>query len=248
MEHEIRGKRQTPSNPCIQEHVTPKDFVDHGLIESDTEFRPGLKGQCRLRAGVLEDGDRRPNTHVKAKIGDSLMAVSEKAGYKGFGVKMFLDEVLLNAMQHGCGFNPEETVGLSWNVEDGEAAFTVSNKGSRLFYPPKYLGREMQDVVDQVTDDGIISNIHAGMQLIVKYTEGVNYLWRMPGSSSVHALLREKPDSTLEDFKWEFNSYREKNGRRESIDLKGIEERGEVVPSEEVLVRGVFKPVSSERS
>ena len=202
--------------------------------ENIGEFTPNDAGHVTFSAS------RESYALMMASVATKVSQVAGGKGFNAFQIDLALNEAMKNAAQYGCNYDPKEKVELSWVVRDSEAAFVVVNNGSRLFYPPRYLGREAEDVADQLTADEFESNLHVGTQLALSYSGKMEYEWDLPGGEKVQGVLTKKPGSTDENLLWDFKAHRIRDGKKESIDLKTAEDSEKPELSDRMSVKMTF--------
>jgi serine/threonine-protein kinase RsbW len=83
-----------------------------------------------------------------------------------FGVKLSVDEALVNALKHGNSYNPERAVRVRYHVGDDEVIVEVEDEGP---------GFDPDDVADPLDPENLERPCGRGLFLMRRYMSWVRY-------------------------------------------------------------------------
>ena len=136
-----------PSDPATHRPAAD-DFDRQVRIPSDTA--EGLKLQERLLARLAELG-----------YDETIV----------FGVKMALEEALVNAIKHGNGMDPDKPVDVRWSIDETRFLIEIEDRGA---------GFDPDDLPDPTAPENLERPCGRGVLLMKHYMTDVQ--WIPPGN------------------------------------------------------------------
>ncbi len=109
------------------------------------------------------------DTSLGYEVQERILAMLETSGYTDrdvFGVKLSLEEALVNAIKHGNGMDPEKLVKVQCRVDDVEVLITIEDEGE---------GFNPEDVPDPTDDDNLEKPSGRGLMLMRAFMTGIHY-------------------------------------------------------------------------
>jgi serine/threonine-protein kinase RsbW len=103
------------------------------------------------------------------KVQERIVALLEQMGYSQkdvFGVKLALEEALVNAIKHGNGMDPNKLVRVSCRIGQQEARITITDEGP---------GFDPDSVPDPTDDANIEKPGGRGIMLMKAFMSEVEY-------------------------------------------------------------------------
>jgi len=103
------------------------------------------------------------------EVQERILELLESSGFTDrdlFGVKLALEEALVNAIKHGNGMDPEKLVRVSLALVDGEATITIEDEGE---------GFDPGDVPDPTEDDNLEKPSGRGLMLMRAFMTCIEY-------------------------------------------------------------------------
>jgi serine/threonine-protein kinase RsbW len=97
-----------------------------------------------------------------------------------FGIRLALDEAIVNAIKHGNGFHPEKTVRVKCLIEDGLFRIEIEDQG---------VGFCLEDVPDPTDEDNLERPCGRGIMLMRSFMTKIEY------NSTGNRVLLEKHSS-----------------------------------------------------
>ena len=94
---------------------------------------------------------------------ETLVAFSPK---DVFGIRLALDEAIVNAIKHGNGFHPEKTVRVNCLIEDDFFRIEIEDQGS---------GFRLEDVPDPTEEENLERPCGRGIMLMRSFMSKVEY-------------------------------------------------------------------------
>jgi serine/threonine-protein kinase RsbW len=83
-----------------------------------------------------------------------------------FGVRLALEEALVNAIKHGNGSDPQKWVRVSWQITDEKVRIVIEDEGT---------GFDPHDVPDPTEDENLEKPCGRGIMLMKAFLDGVEY-------------------------------------------------------------------------
>lgn len=102
-------------------------------------------------------------------VQERIVALLEQMGYSQkdvFGVKLALEEALVNAIKHGNGMDPNKRVRVNCQVNQQEARITITDEGP---------GFDPESVPDPTDDENIEKPGGRGIMLMKAFMSTVEY-------------------------------------------------------------------------
>lgn len=109
------------------------------------------------------------NPDLCAKLIESLVEALEKFGWADremFGIRMVMEEAILNAIRHGNQCSPDKSVDITMKVDDREFHATITDQGE---------GFDPNEVPDPTKDENLECDSGRGLVLINTYADEVTY-------------------------------------------------------------------------
>ena len=106
---------------------------------------------------------------ICAKLMQSLIDALEEFGWaerEVFGIRMAMEEAIVNAIRHGNQCSPDKSVELTMSVDDQEFNATITDQGD---------GFDPDKVPDPTDDDNLERSCGRGLVLIKNYSDEVTY-------------------------------------------------------------------------
>lgn len=122
---------------------------------------PGPRSQARIE--LLDD----PTAINRAQ--DEVVAAMIGLGFGSeacFAVRLAMEEAIYNAVRHGHAQMPDEAVGVSWAVSEGEVEIVVEDRGP---------GFDPEGVPDPTTDERLEMPHGRGLMLMRAYMTSVGF-------------------------------------------------------------------------
>jgi len=139
------------------------------------------------------------------KIRDGVSARAESAGYASFGIALAIEEFMVNAARHGCHRDPKKNITVRWAVGGSETRFSITNPAESIFDPTKKLFRSGK----RVAQEQEASNPHVGTQLIIWYSDSIEYEWPLKGGDKVRLTVDKVPGTDMDAYlKYRSNTQR----------------------------------------
>lgn len=113
---------------------------------------------------------------IVSKI-ESLDSFSPK---DAFGIRLALDEAIVNAIKHGNGFHPEKTVDVKCLIEDDLFRVEIEDQGP---------GFRLEDVPDPTEEENLERPCGRGIMLMKSFMTRIEY------NSTGNKVLLEKRSS-----------------------------------------------------
>ena len=105
-------------------------------------------------------------------IQESIMRAVEASDFSGrstFGMRMALEEAIINAIKHGNKLNPKKSVEIVWRVRTGHAFVSIEDEGA---------GFNPGDVPDPTDFENLDKPSGRGIMLMQNYLTRVEYQGR----------------------------------------------------------------------
>lgn len=83
-----------------------------------------------------------------------------------FGVRLALEEALVNAIKHGNGSDPQKRVRVSWQITDEKVRIVIEDEGT---------GFDLRGVPDPTEDENLEKPCGRGIMLMRAFLDGVEY-------------------------------------------------------------------------
>jgi serine/threonine-protein kinase RsbW len=83
-----------------------------------------------------------------------------------FGIRLALEEALVNAIKHGNGSDPEKSVRVSCQITDEKVRIVIEDEGT---------GFDLQGVPDPTEDENLEKPCGRGIMLMRAFLDGVEY-------------------------------------------------------------------------
>ena len=102
-------------------------------------------------------------------VQERIIGILEEQSYSPhdvFGVRLALEEALVNAIKHGNGMDPDKTVRISCNIQDDKVRIEIEDQGA---------GFQMEDVPDPTLDENLERPCGRGIMLIKAFMNVVEY-------------------------------------------------------------------------
>ncbi|MEZ6065890.1 MAG: ATP-binding protein [Planctomycetaceae bacterium] len=102
-------------------------------------------------------------------VQDRIMHLVESCGFSGhdsFGIRLALEEAIVNAMKHGNGLDPSKQVKISCSVDDERVEIVIEDEGP---------GFDPGDVPDPTEDDNIDKPSGRGLMLMRAFMTSIEY-------------------------------------------------------------------------
>ena len=96
-----------------------------------------------------------------------------------FGIRLALDEAIVNAIKHGNGFHPEKTVRVNCLIEDALFRIEIADQGS---------GFCLEDVPDPTEEENLERPCGRGIMLMRSFMSKIEY-----NSTGNTVLLEKRP-------------------------------------------------------
>lgn len=109
------------------------------------------------------------NPDICAKLMQSLVDALEDFGWaerEVFGIRMAMEETIVNAIRHGNQCSPDKSVELRITVTDQEFSATVTDQGD---------GFDPDEIPDPTHDENLERSSGRGLVLIQNYADEVTY-------------------------------------------------------------------------
>lgn len=103
------------------------------------------------------------------RVQERIIALLEQMGYSQkdvFGVKLALEEALVNAIKHGNGMDPNKVVRVKCQVSQQEARITITDEGP---------GFDPESVPDPTDDENLEKPGGRGIMLMKAFMSEVEY-------------------------------------------------------------------------
>lgn len=103
------------------------------------------------------------------RVQERIIALLEQMGYSQkdvFGVKLALEEALVNAIKHGNGMDPNKVVRVKCQVSHQEARITITDEGP---------GFDPESVPDPTDDENLEKPGGRGIMLMKAFMSEVEY-------------------------------------------------------------------------
>jgi serine/threonine-protein kinase RsbW len=102
-------------------------------------------------------------------VQERIVGILEQMGYSQkdvFGVKLALEEALVNAIKHGNGMDPNKSVQVSCRVSQEEARITITDEGP---------GFDPEEVPDPTDDENLEKPGGRGIMLMRAFMSEVEF-------------------------------------------------------------------------
>ncbi len=109
------------------------------------------------------------NTSEGYEVQERILSLLEGNGYSSrdiFGVKLSLEEALVNAIKHGNGMDPEKLVKVHCSIDENECLIVIEDEGE---------GFDPSDVPDPTDDDNLEKPSGRGLMLMRAFMTRVEY-------------------------------------------------------------------------
>ncbi len=103
------------------------------------------------------------------QVQDRIVALMEQYGFSPkdvFGVRLAIEEALVNAIKHGNGMDPDKSVFVSCEIHDQDITIVIRDEGE---------GFNPEDVPDPTEDDNLEKPSGRGLMLIKAFMTEVIY-------------------------------------------------------------------------
>jgi serine/threonine-protein kinase RsbW len=103
------------------------------------------------------------------KVEDLLMDEVARCGYSesaAFGIKLALEEGLVNAVKHGCGYDSSKRIEVQYSIDAEKAVICITDEGQ---------GFDPARVPDPRADENIVKTCGRGIMLMRFYMDEVRY-------------------------------------------------------------------------
>lgn len=103
------------------------------------------------------------------EVQERILALLESSGFSDrdlFGIKLSLEEALVNAIKHGNGMDPEKLVKVQFQIEGGLATIIIEDEGE---------GFDPEDVPDPTDDDNLEKPSGRGLMLMRAFMTCIEY-------------------------------------------------------------------------
>lgn len=116
---------------------------------------------------------------VLERIAGKIETLESFSPHDAFGIRLALDEAIVNAIKHGNGFSPDKTVRISCLIEDQFLRVEIEDQGP---------GFRLEDVPDPTEEENLERPCGRGIMLIRSFMSYVEY---NPTGNKV--LLEKRP-------------------------------------------------------
>lgn len=109
------------------------------------------------------------DTSRGSEVQEQILAVLEERAFPSkdlFGVKLALEEALVNAIKHGNGLDPSKSVTVRAEIDDVRVVITVEDEGP---------GFDPSDVPDPTEDDNLDKPSGRGLMLMRAFMTNIEY-------------------------------------------------------------------------
>ncbi|MEW4526195.1 MAG: ATP-binding protein [Maioricimonas sp. JB045] len=123
-------------------------------------------------------------------IQERIIGLLESRSYPDrdvFGVRLALEEAIVNAIKHGNGFDPDKSVQISCEVDDERVLVIIEDQGE---------GFDPEDVPDPTAEENLERPSGRGIMLMRAFMTSVEY---SPGGNRVRLMKVRGNGSDDED-------------------------------------------------
>lgn len=117
-----------------------------------------------------EFSERIPSDTARGReVQEQIVAGMEQRGFSPrdvFGVRLALEEALVNAIKHGNRMDPEKYVQIDWTLSDSGVHIVIEDEGE---------GFNVQDVPDPTDDENLDKPGGRGIMLMRSFMNVVEY-------------------------------------------------------------------------
>ena len=110
------------------------------------------------------------DTAAGQAVQEQIIALLEERGYSSrdvFGMRLSLEEAIVNAIKHGNGYDPDKSVRISCDVDSERVIVEVEDEGE---------GFEPGEVPDPTDDSNLDKPSGRGIMLMHSFLTAVDYL------------------------------------------------------------------------
>jgi len=103
------------------------------------------------------------------EVQEKILATLEQAGFPDrdlFGIKLALEEAIVNAIKHGNGMDPGKSVYVTCDLEDDTVRIVIEDEGP---------GFDPEDVPDPTDDDNLEKPSGRGLMLMRAFMTKIEY-------------------------------------------------------------------------
>ena len=103
------------------------------------------------------------------EVQEDIVAGMERRGFSPrdvFGVRLALEEALVNAIKHGNKMAPDKVVNIQWSVDEAHVRVRIEDQGS---------GFDVTDVPDPTDDENLDKPGGRGIMLMRSFMTTVEY-------------------------------------------------------------------------
>jgi serine/threonine-protein kinase RsbW len=103
------------------------------------------------------------------EVQERILALLEQSGYSSkeiFGVKLSLEEAIVNAIKHGNGMDPAKQVRIQCEVDASQALIVIEDEGE---------GFRLEDVPDPTEEENLEKPSGRGLMLMRAFMTTVEY-------------------------------------------------------------------------
>ncbi|MBS0206950.1 MAG: ATP-binding protein [Planctomycetes bacterium] len=113
------------------------------------------------------------------RVAGKVESLETFSPHDAFGIRLALDEALVNAIKHGNGFHPEKTVKVICLIEDDLFRIEIEDQGP---------GFRLEDVPDPTDEENLERPCGRGIMLMRSFMSRIEY-----NSSGNKVLLEKRP-------------------------------------------------------
>jgi serine/threonine-protein kinase RsbW len=109
------------------------------------------------------------DTAAGQEVQDRIISAMEARAFPPrdvFGVRLALEEAVVNAIKHGNGFDPAKSVSVVCDIDDNRVCVTVEDEGP---------GFDPQDVPDPTEDENLDKPSGRGLMLMKAFMTRIEY-------------------------------------------------------------------------
>jgi serine/threonine-protein kinase RsbW len=103
---------------------------------------------------------------LQERILNVVEALEIYAGHAAFGIRLALDEAIVNAIKHGNAFHPEKTVRVACLISDEIFRCEIEDQGT---------GFRLEDVPDPTDDENLERPCGRGIMLMRSFMSKIEY-------------------------------------------------------------------------
>jgi serine/threonine-protein kinase RsbW len=123
------------------------------------------------------------------EIQEQIIGSLESFGYAPrdvFGVRLALEEAIVNAIKHGNRMDPDKSVHINWEVDDAHIKVVIEDQG---------VGFDVTDVPDPTDEENLDKPGGRGIMLMRSFMSVVQY----NGSGNILTMEKQRDEPEEED-------------------------------------------------